>query len=449
MGARWAVTTEILLIAFEFGACWGYLVLLTDMIKPLVIKMLGCTDSVAVIYCMLGSGAVCYSLSLLRRVSALRYASGLACAATLFMVVMLVRQSLMHPCEPGDCDDERDDPKSGWEHEGDRGVALGPRDFGSIAAALPLIAFALQTHLQVPAVYSEIPVSLRTPRFGMYFAIATYTILICLYTPAGIAGYSRFGSETQGDILTNFTIDDKLADIARFGIAVTTLCAYPMQHFPARSALYTWWRQRYPSAPPEMSRLWLFGEATVWNALALGLALVAGAPARRAPTGTGLPPPPPPPPPPHSTPCRTTPPDAGAGLNNVLGLIGALCGSFVIFIIPGILCARAHATQPDPVLARTEPALPSRQVVAHRRWPLPPPHSHRGRRSRLHLLDCRRHRFADRAHWLKRRPRLRCSAGARGRRREVERGMCVGWCRERGRWVWMGWWGCWWCWWCW
>ena len=154
----------------------------------------------------------------------------------------------------------------------------------------------------------------------MASAGASSCLLILLYLPTGLAGYGAFGAITQGDILTNFGVDDPLADVARGCIAVpaplrpiglapspspsfprplasppaterptapapasqpptdrpsvrltrsptarqvTALCAYPMQHYPARLVLHNVWiamraRARARGAPSSPS-----GDASV------------------------------------------------------------------------------------------------------------------------------------------------------------------------------------------
>mmetsp|Transcript_23162 Transcript_23162/g.54766 ORF Transcript_23162/g.54766 Transcript_23162/m.54766 type:complete len:526 (-) Transcript_23162:356-1933(-) len=57
--------------------------------------------------------------------------------------------------------------------------------------------------------------------FGFFFAAVTYTIVSAL-------GFLTFGENCKGFILDNYSYRDPLATIARFGIAVSVISAYPL-----------------------------------------------------------------------------------------------------------------------------------------------------------------------------------------------------------------------------
>jgi len=250
VGAAYGTTAEalvtVLIVLYVFGACWGYLVLLSDTLGPLVRKVAPAVDeSLVRILLQCGSTAVCIGLCSLRSINTLKYSSALAVAAVLTTVVMLVRNYAAHPCTAGDCATAAGPTVwcpsgecSGWCTAeqlaaaptncpgGTRGVALWPSGAEPFLGALPLVAFALQCHIQGAAVYHEMPPRLQSSRAAFAaIAGASSCLLILLYLPTGLAGYGAFGAITQGDILTNFGVDDPLADVARGCIAVTALCA--------------------------------------------------------------------------------------------------------------------------------------------------------------------------------------------------------------------------------
>ena len=246
---------EIGVIFYAMGACWSYLVLLADVIGPVVGRFSSLPDELVSQLVMAISALIGLLLCLLRKINALKWTAVIAVLAVLMLVAALVREYVKHPCKPDDCTDEEGVP--GWPRGG-RGVKLFPDGFGSVAAAIPLVTFALQCHIQTPSVYAEVPVSLRTPRVNVATAVGTYALLCLLYLPTGIAGYARFGGATAGDIINNFSISDDLADAVRVCIAVTALCSYPMQHFPARTTIHQIWvkwnRKRGTELPAGMSR---------------------------------------------------------------------------------------------------------------------------------------------------------------------------------------------------
>lgn len=278
-------------------------------------------------------------------------------AAVLTTVLMLVKNYARHPCRLGDCTDPAGVTDwcsvgqcSGWctaeqlslQPErcpgGTDGVSSWPRNGDQFLRALPLIAFALQCHIQGAAVYNEMPPRLKSSAAAsMAIAAASSCLLAMLYLPMGLAGYAAFGAVTQGDVLTNFGADDPLANVARGCISVTALCAYPMQHFPARLVIHNAWlalrrgcisraqtadgrllggtpplgapsdepveRPTPPRPSHEPSTTFVIAESFSWCLLVLGLSLAA----------------------------------AGSSLSGVFSLVGALCGGNVIFTIPGAL----------------------------------------------------------------------------------------------------------------
>jgi sodium-coupled neutral amino acid transporter 11 len=63
----------------------------------------------------------------------------------------------------------------------------------------------------------------------------TLSAILCLIL--GICGYLGFLENTQGDVLNNFDNDSIVANVARFLLAITMFCTYPMESFVARHVL--------------------------------------------------------------------------------------------------------------------------------------------------------------------------------------------------------------------
>lgn len=320
LGKRVAKFVEGLIVVYAFGSCVGYLILLGDMLQPLLSanSSLDKPTSRLVVTCAACVG--CFLLCLLRRITALKYSAGAAVAATFFTVGLLVYQAKAHPCQPGHCADERGscdpsvhdgcDPhhpaRDGWPVPGPPGVYSWPVAAADMMRSLPLIAFALQCHIQCAMVYSELPSAIgRAASSRRSIAFGAVALVLVLYFPTGIAGFLRFGLATQGDILQNFDVADEFADVARVCVALTALCAFPMQHFPARAAMHNWCANSASRISGSLSMRFVFVEASVWSLLVLGTAIAAG-----------------------------------SSLALVFQLIGAVCASTVILILPGVLWAR-------------------------------------------------------------------------------------------------------------
>lgn len=267
---------EALVVFYCFGACVGYIVLLGDVFTPLMCKAVSGRLSFSKVHLIMEAGCavLAWLLCLLRRISALKYTAVLAVAATFCVVAMLVRQVLMMPCDAAHCTDETG--KGGWPLPAGDGW-LWPADFAGLLRALPLIAFAMQCHMQMCIVYAEMPSHIAESQGRRRaVALASVMILLVMYFPTGIAGFMRFGEATNGDILQNFVVSDGLADMARVCIGLTALASFPLQHFPARAALDALWRRRCAKGAERMSTTFLLVESSVWVAAALGLAIVAG-----------------------------------------------------------------------------------------------------------------------------------------------------------------------------
>lgn len=333
LGTGYGVVIDMFIVAYMFGACIGYMILLADQLGPIFGSAAGLDSQTARLYVTIGASVVCLGLSLLPNISSLRYTSFVGVMGVFLVTCTLVMQAVDHPCRQGHCLDEHgcdgwpagNEPAGGG---GPAGVSAWPQSFLSLMRAPPLIGYAMQSQIQTPNVYAEAPAHMRTP--WRLFAIGTsaYSVLMFFYVPTGIAGYMRFGLATNGDILTNFNVQDQLSDVARACISITALSAFPMQHFPARLALHSAWAALRPrrgsstlGAPmlgasaehassgtdslKQLSTTFIVVEGVLWTSSAGVLAYLVG-----------------------------------PAIAKVFGLIGAVCGGGVIFVYPGLLWAK-------------------------------------------------------------------------------------------------------------
>ena len=65
------------------------------------------------------------------------------------------------------------------------------------------------------------------------------SVVFCflLYGAIGTFGYLQFGDEIKSNIISNYKHGSASIDIARIGIAITAIVSYPVNLFPARSAI--------------------------------------------------------------------------------------------------------------------------------------------------------------------------------------------------------------------
>ena len=118
------------------------------------------------------------------------------------------------------------------------GTDLGANAFFASAKSLTLVSIlstGYVAHYNAPKYYYELR-DHTTGRFnivvtfGFFFAAVTYTVVSTL-------GFLTFGENSKGFILDNYSYRDPLATIARFGIAVSVISAYPLLFHGGRDGL--------------------------------------------------------------------------------------------------------------------------------------------------------------------------------------------------------------------
>lgn len=159
----------------SFGACVGYLVLLGDVVPPIVLDAVPAAKSMSAGQLRAAAASVaslpCLLLSMLRRISALRFTAGVAVFACFFTAGLLTAQAVQHPCRPGDCYDGAG--RNGWctaaqaanassaaACYADRptaGVSLWPESVSGLLRAFPLLMNAMQCHIQAAAAAAPAP----------------------------------------------------------------------------------------------------------------------------------------------------------------------------------------------------------------------------------------------------------------------------------------------------
>jgi amino acid permease len=223
---------EVTMVVYLFGACLGFVIIIGDMLHPILANTgIGFLESRNVCICLVTLGVI-FPLCTLRKISALQFSSTLAVAAVLFMVCMMI-----HEFTDG-------------AHKA-VGKTVLIRENSEAILSIPLICFALQCHIQGPMIYSELKPHLQNLKVMDLIIVAAIGTCLVLYIPAGIFGDLSFGDNTQQDILdiakkskdadgndTGYAVTDRMAEVARICIAICACCGFPLNHFPARSALF-------------------------------------------------------------------------------------------------------------------------------------------------------------------------------------------------------------------
>jgi len=65
---------------------------------------------------------------------------------------------------------------------------------------------------------------------------STMFVGTCIYLLVGFVGYAHAGEYTCGNILLNFSPDDKVMGVARGALSISMLCTYPLILLPCRNS---------------------------------------------------------------------------------------------------------------------------------------------------------------------------------------------------------------------
>jgi sodium-coupled neutral amino acid transporter 7/8 len=237
-GTKLRTLLEITLLVYLVGCCIGFLIIVGDMATPILSPLLlhafqFDTDQSRQCIIVGVSLIIILPLCLLKKISALSFSSAFAVCAVTYMVGTIGYEYVSRS-------DSISNTTHATPHQHDVSFVWFQTNV-DVLAALPLLAFALQCHIQVPLIYTELRAEERTVARMDLVCAGAYALCLVLYLPAGALGYLTFGNNTPTDILKGYPLDDTVADTARGCIAIVACCGFPLNHFPARSALWGIW----------------------------------------------------------------------------------------------------------------------------------------------------------------------------------------------------------------
>merc|ERR1719491_680533 len=262
---------------------------------------LGAPDYVDRTFVLLSVGAVLLlPLCLLRDLSALQYSSLFGVVATLYCIGLLVWRALDGTYAPGgiyyemlDADLLPTPPTSG----------LFDVSMGSVSL-VNMLALAYLSHYNGCKYYREFKE--HTPRrfrqaSGLVMILAAFSYAIVEW-----AAYRAFGSAAQPVIFSNFASGDMPGIIAQVSMGLAIVCSFPLMFSGLREAICSLAEQ----AGAESARTGFQNKVSV-ICLAMVLAIC------------------------------TVMTDAGF----VCGVVGAICGTLIIYVIPCVLFIKVELTE--------------------------------------------------------------------------------------------------------
>eukprot|EP00939_MAST-03C_sp_MAST-3C-sp1_P003910 g3910.t1 len=284
LGPAWGNLMEVLIAIYQFGACVAYILVAQDQLEPLLKCVVcggeccqyapidedsgcDCSNLICnrVIIILLCTWAVMFPPCLLRDVSTLKYVSVIGVSCPFIMSAIIVYYGIDDMVNHGakvDLDNIQ------WFSGSLKGAFV----------ALPIFCFALQSHISVPCIFRGVKEELQTKKNFGRVVFAAYSIILALYIPTGAFGLAYFLENKTGDfpkdVLTGFQTNKVLADVARCCMAVGAMCAFSLNHFPARCAIFNIIFRGEKSVDDMENKNTIYVvEAVVFSACACGLAI--------------------------------------------------------------------------------------------------------------------------------------------------------------------------------
>jgi len=230
LGDRVGIFLSSLVAVSLFAGLVGLLILVGDLVTPIMQYWFGPTSILAhrTPLIILVSVLFIVPLGSLPSVNMLQYSSFLTFASLVFMTIsIIVRYSQKVGSQP--------------PNPSESPVVLWNWSWG-VLKAIPIIWY------NSGFIFQAIPVLVQRPKQFTHtrnaFIMAAVTLIVALLmTTLGIPGYLTFFERSNGNILTNYAIDDPLIGICRALVTVVVVCSYPLFNMPLREALFYLFRQ--------------------------------------------------------------------------------------------------------------------------------------------------------------------------------------------------------------
>ena len=318
-GAKVSIGVSVVLVVYLFGSCIAYLIIIGDSYE----KVVGAISNNATATAWwanrrfaiaIAAAFLVTPLSLLREMNRLAPASVVALVSLAYTAGAIVCDAVVAP---------------------DTGSSSAARPSAfklsvDSISAVPIIVFAFQCHIQVLAIFAELAasddeppsVSIETPNFGddiepidssgtetrrlkRMYTVISFAVGMCFigYTLVAEAAYMSHPNVTS-NVLDSYAETDAAMTVATALMGCSAVASFPVNHHAARAALDDLlastfgWDQCAPGQAP------LFRHVTQTIGFVVSTTLVAF---------------------------------VVKDLGEVFELVGATCGSLVMFVVPALL----------------------------------------------------------------------------------------------------------------
>ena len=215
LGHRAKTIMSCVLVVYTLGSCVSYVVLLGDVI-PTLASAVGADVSSpfrsrpAV---LIGVGAALLApASLLKDLSSLRFNGFGSILCVGYLAILILGRTFIGPTRA------------------DEVIQFAPSGGAFVGLPITLVAFCM--HYNAPKFRAEFGVGIKTENQRSYYfsliIIAVFSLAALIYSAVAIAGYMLFGKGIAEEILLNFGTDDIAADVARGALAFIQILSFPI-----------------------------------------------------------------------------------------------------------------------------------------------------------------------------------------------------------------------------
>lgn len=162
-------------------------------------------------------------LGSLPSVSMLQYSSFLTVISLIFMTIAIIVRSGQHVGNVVGTEESHHPVLWNWSWEVLRAIPIVWYNSGFIFQAIPVLAGNERQFTQT--------------RIMAIMGAVTF-IVAGLMLSLGISGYMTFFDLTNGNVLTNYAIDDPLIGVCRTLVTVVVVCSYPLFNLPLRESVF-------------------------------------------------------------------------------------------------------------------------------------------------------------------------------------------------------------------
>jgi amino acid permease len=223
LGPRAKTAMAVVLVLYTLGSCVSYVVLLGDVLPALAVAAGADASSPfrsrSLVLVGVGAGLLAPA-SVMRDLSSLRYNGFASIICVGYLVVLVLSRTVSGPTHA------------------EQTVVFAPTPGAFVGLPVTLVAFCM--HYNTPKFWSEfgrgVDIDARKGTFTAIIA-AVFSVAALLYSTVAISGYVLFGGGIDKDILENFDADDAAADVARVALAAIQILSFPIVFNSHRAAV--------------------------------------------------------------------------------------------------------------------------------------------------------------------------------------------------------------------